>query len=362
MGFGRITLRGAVLALLVVCVANAVLAGRSDFIHSDFELFWRSTRNYLTFEPQYSTALNPQHPYKYPPWTTALFTPYALLPLALAGPLFRLTLVGCMFALFLRARRAYGEVPASLTLVGFWGIWTANLLPGQPNLYWMGLCLLAWTTSPRIWSLFAVLAALSGKIFHVIAAFALPREFRSARALAVAIGAAGILTAPAVIAHGGPLELLRAYGEASQGGSAALSGGGYGLPTLAADLFGASRDDIRTRLYALPLVLVLIALVYRRALPALPQAQDRFFALLALSAALHPLAYSYTFAFCYPFAALVLARALRREATLALALPALAFLCGAAHLLPDTIGNGLEGHQIRSLGLIGMALSLRRSA
>lgn len=362
MGLGGFLLRGAVGALLVVCVANAILAGRSDFVHSDFELFWRSTRHYLAFEPQYSATLNPQHPYKYPPWSTALFVPFAILPLVVAGPLFRLALVGCLIALFLRTRRAHGELPASLTLVGFWGIWTANLLPGQPNLYWMGLCLLAWGALPPFLRLFAPFAALSGKIFHAFALFALPREFRTPRAWITALGAALLLSLPSILAHGGPLELMAAYTAASQGGAAALSGGGYGLPTLIADLFDAPRTDLHARLYALPVVLALVFFVYRRARAALDSDQERFFALLALTVALHPLAYSYSFAFCYPFAVLVLARALKREARVALAIPSLAFVCGAAHLLPDAAGTWLEEHQVRSLGLIGMALSLEKNA
>ncbi len=361
MEIGKWILRAGVIALLTVCSVNAILAGRSDFVHSDFELFWRSTRNYLTLEPMYSATLNPLHPYKYPPWTTALFAPFALLPLGLAGPLFRLTLVGCLGVLFLRARRAHGELAASLPLIGFWGIWSANLLPGQPNLYWMGLCLLGGSTLPGSLRFFTVFSALTGKIFHALALFEIPRDLLQARTILLALALAATLALPAVLAHGGFAELARAYAEASQGGAGALSGGGYGLPTLVADFFGAPREDIRARLYALPFVLMLVWRVYRRISSLLLRDEDRFFALLALSVAVHPLAYSYTFALCYPFAALVLSYSLSGRARLILALPCLALLCGVAHLFPDHIGHWLEAHQIRSLSLLGLAISLKKS-
>lgn len=359
----RLILGGGVLALFAILTINSFLATQGDTTWSDFALYWSAGRHYLHSEPLYSVARDGFHPYKYPPWATLLFVPFSLLPLAISGVLWRLVQVACLAYLFRWSWRLGGFIAAAVTLISFWGFWNLNVLAGQPNLLWIALAIYGFETLERRTVVSTTLLAitLSAKVFHVFSLIGIkPSRWR----LKAWVGAATFSTLsciPALLAYPMPRlrSFLAAYHEAASGGGSVLGGGGYGLPCLFTDLLSIPRENTDLRaLFFLPSA-GLGVLAYWGVRRSVTSPKGAFAAALALGAAVHPLAYAYTFAFGYPFAAMSLRDSgnSRHWGRRILAWLGIAAIVAMNDKTLGTVGTFLEAHQIKSLGIFVLALS-----
>jgi len=353
--------------LIAILTANAFLATESSLGGgSDFALGWRAGGHYLAHEPLYSVERDGGRPYKYPPWTTVLYVPLALLSLDAAGLIWRLlTVISLVYSSAWTARRAGWPTTAAVA-VAFWGFWNLNLIAGQPNVVWMAMCLWAFDRlEKKPFPAFAILlTALTGKWFQAVALVAVPRERFKLKPL-LAVGALFLLVSIPVLWNPTGLSgLLASYRAAATGGAGGLGGSAYGLPILFMDALGLSRDDSGPRvLFFLP-----SALLAWMALRGLQRRQvsleECFAAALGLSAAIHPMAYSYTFVFCLPLAACAISRALESgdRVRQGLALFGLLGIAGLNEKTSGALGIFVEAHQIKAIGTFALACSYLKGA
>ncbi len=357
-----------VAALFLVLIANSFLLQKTDPTSSDFGTFWTAGRHYITGQPLYS-VIGEAHPYKYPPWTTLLTVPFALFPLEIAGVLWRLCIVASLGLILVRTARVVGTWTAVLAFIPFWGFWNLNLLAGQANLIWMLIAWVGYDLLKRNSSLGLVLmtTVLSGKLFQVFSLIAVPRAHWRGRSMGAVVLVLAASCLPAIWAYDSPmlLNFVQAYREAAAGGGAALGGGGYGLPSFFTDLFSISRANSGARVLFFVPCAIFAAWVFRgvkRAGQGRDGATEGFLATLALGAAIHPMAFAYTFVFCYPFAAAAIARSFGGSRILDRAIAPLGLFmivaCNEKVLGPA--GVFLESHQVKAFGVFVMALGYLR--
>ncbi|MGK5088634.1 glycosyltransferase family 87 protein [Bdellovibrionota bacterium FG-2] len=365
-GILRILGLALVTTLFLVLTVNSFLLHKADPTSSDFGTFWAAARHYITGQPLYSSVRDGFHPYKYPPWTTLFTLPFALLPLEIAGVLWRLCIVASLGFILLRTARIVGTWTAIFVFISFWGFWNLNLLAGQANAIWMVIAWIGYDLLKRSSSLGLVLmtTALSGKLFQIFSLIAVPRAHWRMRSLAVVAAILAGSCVPVLWAYDSPmiLNFLQTYREAAAGGGPALGGGGYGLPSFFSDLFSISRANAGARtIFFVPCAL-LAAWVFRVIKRTCADETEGFLATLALAAAIHPMAFAYTFVFCYPFAAMAIRRALGGRSFLQRAIAPLGLLMIVAfnEKFLGSAGVFLESHQVKAFGVFVMALGYLR--
>ena len=62
----------------------------------DLEIFWKTGKRILHFEPIYLPAIDGGRCFKYPPWSAPFFAPLGLLTESSAGMAWRLLLTSCL--------------------------------------------------------------------------------------------------------------------------------------------------------------------------------------------------------------------------------------------------------------------------
>ncbi len=315
------------IALLVVLVFATLVRTSVLARHPDFSIFWKTGHRLLEGAWIYDVAADGPQCFKYPPWISPVFAPFALLPEEWAGIAWRLMQTASLGWLFLRISRPLptrGRLAAALLLAGWMGVWNFNVMTGQISLlltavaYWAALterdqqgrmdCSPAQTRA--LVRVSTGILALSAKVFHLFAALGWSRSWITARLLAFLAVASAALSLPALLGTPGhsPRFLAEGFFIASSSGGANLAGAHNGLPALLLRTFGLPLSDMRFQILAsIPSAMLALA-AYLKSAPRLAGTPERVSLALALSVSITPLAFNYSLALLFPWFALTLGR------------------------------------------------------
>ena len=327
----------------------------------DTGVFWQAGNAILVGDPVYWLGRDGAMAYKYPPWITPFFLPFAGVSLATGKWLWGVVEVLSLAAVF---RWLQSRARANLHIIGvtglaFWGIWVIHALDGQIALPMLALALWTFEAESASKSLVAgtlLVLALSTKIFTLLPLWEFRRDSRARKVAAASLAAAALLSLPVLRVtrdHSVP-QLFRDWREAATSGLAQFgSGHVYGAhhnPGLTAVLFRAFPDllSVPGAEIGIPAILALIFAILwsRRARTLAPR--ERWAGWLALTPVIHPLPWWHLFAFAYPAAVL----ALDRKRNPWLAGIGLALLALGSESALGLLGIVLETVAAKSLGTL----------
>ncbi len=307
------SLLAVLLVFFLVFSVNSFLAQGGDF-----EVFWNAGLNYITGQPIYDLARDGGTCYKYPPWITPLFLPFSIFPLRVAGVLWRLFQLGCLFySLQWCKERCRSFASILFIFFNFWGIWMNNVLTGQISILLLALALFGFSLAEKKienygLDFFSIFISLSAKVFTLVSFFGVPMRIFSFRKILVLILWIGLASVPALWGYSWHLDrLLAASSETMLSVGGKIGGGHYGLPSLWVSLFSFDPENHRSHLIGFIISLVTVGCFYFWIRQHLSKSVDRFVTALALGLAIHPLAFSYTFAMGFPLAVFTLDRAMK---------------------------------------------------
>jgi hypothetical protein len=293
-----------------VFFVNSFLAAENDF-----SVFWKAGRNFLDGLPLYDLQRDGTHCFKYPPWIVPLFLPFSVLPARMADVCWRLFAFFCMLWIcHWTLQRSRRPSVVLLVFVGFWGIWMNNLISGQITSILLAIALFGCTQGVLVFF------SLSAKVFYLISLFGLKWAFlrklfwNRKSLLSIAL----LVIVPTLLAlrgYGGSLAtLLEKFSDTSGSDGAILSGGNYGLPAFWIQILSLSNSTPHRVFGFLISAVILFPLLrifqfnFRR---FDSQLDTEWFTLcLAVGAVIHPLQFSYGFAWVFPFSVFALERAL----------------------------------------------------
>lgn len=273
----------------------------------------------LNGEAPYSVAIGAEdrEVYKYPPWTIPIFWPLAWLPLKAAKVFWALvSLLGLAATVIWTAKRS--RLWIAFFAAALWqNVWIANGRWGQINLPLIALLLWTWREGELSWIRSQLI--LFGASFKVFFAPIVLARIDAFKRPAVIFGAPlflGILALPVWIASWdrGPLEIWRELAAASSSGDAMYSKAvirewpNQGLPALVLRLFDVEASSIAADLVAFVVIAAIAIPLWMIASKRLAPA-EQWVGWLGLLTAIHPLAWSYNFAFAYPLLVVALDRA-----------------------------------------------------
>jgi hypothetical protein len=289
--------------LAVLMTVNSFLA--RDW---DFQVYYRTIHHLLHSEPVYSFARDGGSSYKYPPWITPLFLPFSILPEPVANVVWRLLQVlSALFVVRWVSLRLKNPWNALLAAVVFYGIFMINILTGQ--IQWLLLAITLFSSDllrrHPLPGFFGVFFGLSAKVFNLFALLGLPKGSIRPRAVIWTLILAGLLGLPVLAgyAHFNPLEALRAYAEAAGSKTGNLGGAKQGFPYFWMFLFRLDENSPLSYWSALGLSFASLAAYFLWIRKRIGDESRSFALSLALGAAVHPLAFSYSFSWVYPLAA-----------------------------------------------------------
>ena len=288
--------------LLIQMIVNAFRAGGWDF-----PVYHRTALHLLQGDPIYDLARDQEASFKYPPWIAPFFLPLSWFSLKVAAPIWQLFQVACAGMIFLWTRRhSRHPLTVPLSAVLYYGIFHVNILSGQVQLPLLALALLGYSRiqhSP--FTGFSLLFfSLSTKIFNLFSLIGLPRGTLRIPSILGTMTLAGILGIPALMgfAEGGVFSALKAYVEVATSKTGNLRGAHQGLPGFFEWLSEIAHFPIPGWVAFGSSLMIAFFLFLR--LKRKIRAQSQIFAVaLALGAAIHPLAFSYSFTWTYPLGA-----------------------------------------------------------
>ncbi|NDG85145.1 MAG: DUF2029 domain-containing protein [Proteobacteria bacterium] len=284
-------------AVFVLMIVNSFLA--KDW---DFTVFYRAAENLFKSEPVYALIRDQGSSFKYPPWIAPFFVPLLLFGERAANGVWRGFLVLCAaYSVLWCARAVRDRMSAMVTVVLFYGIFHLNILSGQVQLPLLALSLAAWNRlehSPDS-GITALFLAFSAKVFNVFSFFGVPRRFFTARALGLAAFLCFALSLPVLAGfQWNPLAAFHAFLETSTSRTANLSGGRDGFASFFLLLTGANGASAEWAAFAGSLLCVGAYLF--RLKRRIRDSREFFAVALAFGAAVHPLAFSYSFVWAFP--------------------------------------------------------------
>jgi hypothetical protein len=293
--------------ILVLMVANSFLAKNWDF-----SVFYRTGRLLLDDGPVYSLVRDQAGGFKYPPWVAPFFVPFALLPESAANAVWRLLQVFSLIHVIRWCARATGSAMAPLiATVLSYGVLTFNILSGQVQLVLLALSLQGFERMKRgaVPGLVILISVLSVKIFNLFSLLGVPFRFFGVRAVLWTGFLFAVLSLPVISGFDGDvLQMIRMFRETAGARTGNLAGAREGLSSLFLFLSRSDPEDEVSRWSAF-----LAALVtgggYLWWLRSRIRDERVFFAVaLAFGAAIHPLAFAYSFAWALPMTAFAVHR------------------------------------------------------
>lgn len=299
---GFLLVRVAFAYLLIQMLINAFRAGGWDF-----PVYHRTARHLLHGEPIYDLARDQNDSFKYPPWIAPFFLPLSPFPLAVAAPLWQLLQCASAWSIFQWCRKhTRHTLTVPLSAVFFYGIFHVNILAGQIQLPLLAIALHGYARIQRhpTSGFFALFFSLSTKVFNLLSLIGLPRgSLRPGAILKIGIFAF-LLSLPALSGFqgGSPLLALRAYVEVATSKTGNLRGAHQGFPAFFE--WVTQSLHIPMREWQAFGASVITAFWIFRTLRRRIAVQSQVFAMaLAFGAAIHPLAFSYSFTWTYPLGA-----------------------------------------------------------
>lgn len=288
----------------VACATVFLLMTVNSFLAKDwdFPVFYRAAANLLNLEPVYALMRDQGSSFKYPPWIAPFFVPLLPFGESAANAVWRVFLVVCAgYSALWCARAARDRMSSVITVVLFYGIFHFNVLSGQIQLPLLALSLLAWNRLDRDpgLSVLALTLAFSAKVFNVFSFLGIPRRVFSWRRFAFTAGVCFALSLPVLAGFGwNPFEALRAFLETASSRTVNLSGGRDGFASFFVFIAGAGSPRAEWLAFAGSLFCVGAYLLWLKRRIGDPR---RFYAVaLAFGAAIHPLAFSYSYVWAFP--------------------------------------------------------------
>ena len=270
--------------------------------------------------------------FKYPPWILPVFIPFALFPLGVAKLLWALGELASIYWLGLWTYRAGARFwIVALTLVLFWGVWAVHAMDGQADLLFLVASLAggaafvrtSWALSGKVFGLFAVVGLVFQNRSNGDGKPSDPAYFVWRNGLSVVLGTVGVLILTGIVLiwpkDVSPLAILRSWVDAARSGEGAFSRekiygrDNQGLPAL---IFRFVQVDF----YLVFGVCALGAGLFWKRISKNLNQRLRWAGWLALSAAIHPLAWFHVFVFAYPLVVFSLEWGFRSQRKLVLGL------------------------------------------
>ena len=311
---GLMTARITNLIFGVAFVALFVLLTVNSFLSKnwDFQVFYRSAQHLIHLEPVYSFARDQEMSFKYPPWIAPLFLPLSLFSETVANGIWRLILVFCAaYSVRWSFRFTRSKMSALITAVLFYGVFLINILSGQIQCILLAASLYAFdgmVKSPK--KNFSILFfALSAKVFNLFSLLGLPRVHHSRRVWWFTGAVCFFLSIPVLLGFGGnPIKAFFAFVETAGSQTGNLMGGRGGLPSLFMFLTRSAWGNGFAEWISF-IVSFFLGGLYLRWIKKRVRNERVFFSIaLALGAAIHPLAFSYSFAWAFPMTVFVVDR------------------------------------------------------
>ena len=343
--------------LFLILGAGAIALVRDTAAQgNDYSVFWRAAERLLRGLPIYELGGDPLV-FKYPPWVLPFLAPLGMVSLPTGAWIWGILQV---FSLAYVVRwcllRGFSSVIVYGCLLLFWGIWAVHALDGQISLMMLALALWSWNRRTAWWASFVFLWSLTVKVFNLTA---LPGYRFSARQGLIAVGLLGVLSLPAlsVDSGGDPIRLASRWYATAMSGGDLLAGEqvrnreNQGIPALVLRKIGVPAKEKQYDLvvfFAVALVLGALWFWRSRGLDS----DAKFLSWLALSAALHPLAWFHGFVFAFPIGVLCV----HRNTGVRRVLAAFAVVCVAAvteKTLGKSVGLWIELWSVKSLGVLG---------
>lgn len=289
----------------------------------DFEVMWKTAKHLIAGETLYSLERDGGMVFKYPPWWSLPFLPFAFFPLSFAKALWGMIGIASLYSIFrLLLRLGFSFFSISFSMFFFWGIWAVHFIDGQVEVPVLALFLLiveqlkkspgnsfltaclTFLMSIKIFSVFSVIGALKRKGFYQ-AAFA--------TLLLTTVTTAGI-----ALQTGDGISIFQKWMGMAQSGEAHLTGktvgrDNQGIP--AAIRRGASliQDSMPDEQRVAVLVLILGLSLFAWLFSGMDVVKGSFF-WLAGSVILHPLAWFHLFVWTLPLVVWVVEQAYRKKA------------------------------------------------
>lgn len=336
----------------------------------DFDVYWTAGRHFFARESIYSVARDGVRVFKYPPASILFFAPFALLPLLWAKALWGMIQAASIWGAIAWSRRAAARSDAGSSTIqpyfvaaAFWGLWHMNAYDGQ--LTPLLLCAGLWIASPGALTKpgrgIALLHALTLKIFTAFPLLGLLRRDRRMLSILACFALQSVALAWLIALwtrEDGLGALIHEYVEAMRRGGETLGWDGVrgfynqGFPALILRHLAVPADRVSADLIAVALIAPAVGWAWHRASRRLPFTH-RWAGWIALTPAIHPLPFSYSFALAYPLAALAWTEAWRSGSRreMAGAAAGIAMIALMTSKTLGELGRALELLSIKSWGI-----------
>ncbi|MBU6376093.1 MAG: DUF2029 domain-containing protein [Bdellovibrionales bacterium] len=303
------------LLVLVTLIRTSVLSESSDF-----EIFWKTGKRILEFQPIYVPSIDGGRCFKYPPWIAPFFSPFGMLQENAAGILWRLLLTGSLSwvtLMLLSERKPHERVAVLLTFVSMIGVWNHNVMAGQMTPLLIALALLPFFSKSSFsdWRVSSMIVGLSSKAFPMITVLALGHTlFRPSLWVKITVSIV-LLTLPALLATPGHslTQLFRDFFSSSASSGDILGGSFNGLTAVISTVFHFSRDEMSIQIPLAIATTAIVILGWAAFQKRLSSPLERASLALALSISATPLAFTYGLGLAYPWFALRFAQASRQS-------------------------------------------------
>jgi hypothetical protein len=337
-------------------------------VGNDFDVFWETAKNVIEGKPAYAETpleIDRGMVFKYPPWLLPVFFPFAVFPVAIAKWMWGVFSIFCL-ALVVKETRKTIQSPVVLyaTLLSFWGIWQVNALDGQINLMILAI---AWGSlfkpsakerTPRVFW------ALSTKVFTLLALVGMGFKWNK-KTFTILVITVFILSVPCLLTTRGqnPTRLVTSWVRAATSGGAQLKNektrgrDNQGIPAAVMRMFGVPASNTGVELGVSVLLILFFGGAWKKLSVGL-DADEQWASWLALSAAVHPLAWFHLFALSFPLAVLALDSSWRefhltgKKIRFGLALAGVLCIAVITRKTLGVFGAVIEQFSIKSLGVL----------
>lgn len=296
----------------ILCLGGAIALVRDTaYQGQDFEVFWLAARAILDGISPYRLESQGGMIFKYPPWILPAFLPFAFFSLEAARWLWGFCeIFSLFFVVFFLFKKGISFRLLFFLSALFWGIWAVHALDGQVELPLLALCLWAWKKRKERFPFLVLVWALTAKVFTVFALLGLRRNDWTIGKLIFLLITLTTLTLPAlwITPEKTGLILVQDWMSAAGSGGEMLAGEkvrgreNQGLPALIMRLLIVPAADFRWDLLVFTVLALVSGFCWIKFTKHLPD-EERWFGSLALSAALHPLAWIHLFVFTFPLVA-----------------------------------------------------------
>lgn len=339
---------------------------------TDFYVFWRAAVSMLTGEPVYSTLRDGPMVIKYPPWTVSFFIPIGFLPFEAAKWVWGIIEVLCIAytAKWVSDKGCVKTVWIPV-LISFWGIWAVHALDGQCNVVVLAIALFAFNRIERPVYFGLLVWILSMKVFLLFALLGVPWKKATRNVvwksfLPKFIFICILLTLPALWAHSrwDVFHLIKEWMSAASSGGVLFDSElirarqNQGLP---AAVLRVLEIPAKEKMWDFAVYFVLAGIfggLFYKYAKKLGET-EKWVTALALSAAIHPLAWFHMYVYVFPLACFATYSAFCIDRSFKMKLAAIVSILLMVILTKKTVfgfGDFLEIYSGKALGVVLAAL------